>query len=197
MEMLEFIKSRRSTRRYAEKAVEKEKVEAVVEAGRYAPSGGNSQTTHFLVIRNKEILTELASLVQSEFAKMEVTPGMYRSKANSINASHTGRYVFHYNAPVVVITANRIDYGNSMADCCCALENMLLEANALDLGTCYLNQLNWLGDNPVIVEYLRKLGLAENERVFASIALGYPATDDGLPLRNPQVRTGNPVTYID
>lgn len=197
MEMLEFIKSRRSTRRYADKAVESEKVEAVVEAGRYAPSGGNSQTTHFLVIRNKEILTELASLVQAEFAKMEVTPGMYRSKANSINASHTGRYVFHYNAPVVVITANRIDYGNSMADCCCALENMLLEANALDLGTCYLNQLNWLGDNPVIVEYLRKLGLAENERVFASIALGYPATDDGLPLRNPQVRTGNPVTYID
>lgn len=197
MEMLEFIKSRRSTRRYMDRPIELEKVEAVVEAGRYAPSGGNSQTTHFIVIRNSKVLTELAALVQAELAKMEVTPGMYRSKANSINASHTGRYEFHYHAPVVILTANRIGYDNAMADCCCALENMLLEANALDLGACYLNQINWLNDNPTIVDYLRKLGLCENERVFASIALGYPATEDGLPLRKPQHRSGNPITYVD
>lgn len=197
MEMLEFIKSRRSTRRYAERPVEPAKIESVVEAGRYAPSGGNNQTTHFIVISSPQVLTELAALVQAEFAKMEVTPGMYRSKANSINASHTGRYVFHYHAPVVILTANRTDYGNAMADCCCALENMLLEANALDLGACYLNQINWLNENPVIVDYLRKLGLCENEKVFASIALGYPATEDGLPLRNPLPRSGNPVTFVD
>lgn len=128
---------------------------------------------------------------------MEVTPGMYRSKANSINASRTGRYEFHYHAPVVILTANRIGYDNAMADCCCALENMLLEANALDLGACYINQINWLNDNPVIVDYLRRLGLSENEKVFASIALGYPATEDGLPPRNPLPRSGNPVTYVD
>ena len=54
------IQTRRSTRKYAEKPVEKELVEKVIEAGRYAPSGGNSQTTHFIAITNHEGLDELA-----------------------------------------------------------------------------------------------------------------------------------------
>ena len=95
---LELIKSRRSTRKYLDRPVEPEKIGQILEAGRYAPSGGNSQTTHFLVISNKEILRELAALVMQEFAKMEVTENMYASIANSIRASKGGKYFFHYNA---------------------------------------------------------------------------------------------------
>ena len=127
--MLEFIKSRRSTRKYADIAVPTEIVEQVVEAGRYAPSGGNSQSTHFLVIRNKEVLDELAVLVKEQFAAMETEPGMYRSIVHSITAAKSGSYVFHYNAPVLIVTANQKDYGNNIADCSCALENMMLMAN--------------------------------------------------------------------
>ncbi|WP_368241957.1 nitroreductase family protein [Intestinimonas butyriciproducens] len=43
MDMLELIKSRRSTRKFLSRPVEEEKIDAIIEAGRYAPSGGNNQ----------------------------------------------------------------------------------------------------------------------------------------------------------
>ena len=194
---LEFFTSRRSTRKYKTEAVPEEKLNQIVEAGRFAPSGGNCQSTHFIVIKNKEILTELAELVQHEFAKMEVTPGLYKSIVNSINLSKSGNYVFHYNAPVLIVTANQKDYGNNIADCACALENMMLMTNALDLGSCWINQLKWLNENPVILEYMQKLGMDDTERVYGALAVGYPDTADGLPERKPLQRTGNKVTVVD
>ena len=158
MKAEEAILTRRSTRVYAETKVEQEKLERVIEAGRMAPSGGNSQTTHFIVIRNEKVLEELARLVKQEFSKMEETPGMYRSMAAAIRRSKEKVYVFHYNAPVLILMANQIDYGNNIADCACALENMMIEANALDLGTCWINQLKWLNENEIITEYLRTIG---------------------------------------
>lgn len=195
MEMLEFIKSRRSTRKFDGRMVEREKIEAVVEAGRYAPSGGNNQSTHFLVICNPQVLETLAQMVQETFAGMEITPGMYSSMVSSIRASKAGNYVYHYHAPVLILTANQRGYGNNIADCACALENMMLEANALDLGSVWINQLRWLNEDPAITAYLRTLGLAENEQVFGALALGYAA--EGLPNRTPVPRRGNPVTYIE
>ena len=192
-EALELIRTRRSTRAYSQKPVENELLEQILEAGRYAPSGGNSQTTHFIVIENREVLSKLAELAAQEFSKMEVTPGMYRSMANSINRSKAGGYVFHYNAPVLILTANQADYSNNIADCSCALENMMIMANALDLGTCWINQLKWLNENEVITEYLKNLGLEENERVYAALAVGYPQAE---LTRTPLARTGNKVTKI-
>lgn len=194
--MLEFIKSRRSTRRYKSEDVSDEQLEQIVEAGRFAPSGGNCQSTHFIVVKNKETLAELAELTQQEFAKMEITSGLYKSIVNSINASKKGNYIFHYNAPVLIITANQKDYGNNIADCACALQNMMLMANALDLGSCWINQLKWLNENPVILEYMKELGMNEGERVYGALAVGYPDTADGLPDREPLERTGNNVTVV-
>ena len=77
MNTLNIIRTRRSTRNYLNKSVEEEKLQQVLDAGRYAPSGGNSQTTHFMVITNPEVMETLIQLVQQEFAKMEVVPGMY------------------------------------------------------------------------------------------------------------------------
>ena len=195
--VFELIQSRRSTRKYKAEAVPEEKLSQIVEAGRYAPSGGNCQSTHFIVIKNKEILVELAELAQQEFAKMEITTGLYKSIVNSINASKNGNYVFHYNAPVLIVTANQKDYGNNIADCACALENMMLMANALDLGSCWINQLKWLNENSVILDYMKKLGMDESERVYGALAVGYPDTPDGLPDRKPLKRIGNMVTIVE
>lgn len=192
---LEWIKSRRSTRRFQDRAVEREKIEQVLEAGRYAPSGGNSQSTHFLVISNPDVLNRLINLVREAFAAMEETPGMYGSIAASIRASKAGNYVFHYHAPVLILTANQKNYGNNIADCACALENMMLQANALDLGSVWINQLKWLNEDSTILAYLQSLGLNPEERVYGGLALGYAL--DGLPNRTPADRHGNPVTWID
>ncbi len=136
MEALEAILTRRSTRRYKEEIPEKTLVERVIEAGRYAPSGSNSQNTHFIVITDKKILSELAEAVKTEFSKMETGEDTYVSIKHAINASKTGEYIFHYNAPVLVVIANKKGYGNAMADSACALENMMIAGNALSLGTC-------------------------------------------------------------
>ena len=56
MDAIEAILTRRSTRKFSPDVPGRELIEKVIEAGRYAPSGGNSQTTHFLVITDAEIL---------------------------------------------------------------------------------------------------------------------------------------------
>lgn len=194
--MLDFIKSRRSTRKFKNEMVPNDLIHQVVEAGRYAPSGGNSQSTHFIVIENKDIMNKLAELAKIEFAKMEVTENTYRSLVHAINASKSGNYVFHYNCPVLIVTANKKDYGNNMADCACALENMMLMANALDLGSVWINQLRWLNENPVLLEAMKEIGLADDERVYGALAVGYADSEDGLPVRKPLERTGNRVDYV-
>ncbi|MBR0401326.1 MAG: nitroreductase family protein [Lachnospiraceae bacterium] len=194
--MLDLIKTRRSTRKYLDRPVPRELLEQIVEAGRYAPSGGNNQTGHVLVVTDPAVLARLAEMAQEAFAGMEVTENTYRSLAFAIQAAKRGGYVFHYHAPALIIAANKKDYGNNMADTACALENMMLMANALDLGSCWINQLRWLNEDPALLAYERELGLAEDERVYGAVAVGFAATPDGLPERTPLPRTGNRVEYI-
>ena len=194
MDAMEAIFTRRSTRRMKLELPPRELIEKVIEAGRTAPSGSNSQTTHMIVITKKAVLDELAAIAQDAFAAMEVGPDTYVSLRNSINASKKGGYVFHYGAPVLIVTANRKGYGNAMADSACALENMMIAANALDLGTCWINQLHWLDENDSIRSYLEALGLKEDETITGGMILGYGC--DGLPVRSELKRTGNPVTWI-
>ena len=195
MDALEAILTRRSTRNYKPDAVEEEKLGRVLEAARQAPSGGNNQTNHFLVIRSPEVLQRLIRMAEAAFAKMEADENTYASLRHSIAASRKGGYVFCYNAPVLIVVANRRDYGNNMADCACAIENMMIAANALDLGSCWINQLRWLNEEPSLVEYLQSLGMKENERVYGAVIVGYPA--EGLPNRNLMAQKGNEVTYVD
>lgn len=196
MNAQDCILTRRSTRKFLDKPVERELIDRIVEAGRHAPSGGNNQYTHFFVITAKKVMDELAVIAQDEFAKMEVTEGMYKSMANSVRASKTGNYRFHYDAPVLIVVASRETYTNNIADCSCTLENMMLMANALDLGSVWINQLKWLRDTESVLDYFRQYGLAEDERIYGAVSIGYPDTADGLPNRKPLPRTGNPVTYI-
>lgn len=196
MQLFEAIFSRRSTRRYRQIPVEREKLEKVVEAGRFAPSGGNNQSCHFLVVQNPETIRRLAALVQEAFARMEIREGMYKSLKNSIEKSKRGDYVFCYDAPVLIIVANQKDYGNAMADSACAIENMMLAANDLDLGSCWINQLRWLSEEPSLIEALQNLGMRSEERVFGSVIVGYPETSNGLPNRTPSPRRGNVVTWL-
>ena len=196
MNTLEAIKTRRSTRKFKAQPVELEKLQTIVDAGRFGPTGGNAQSNHFFVISDAAVIAKLKELVQTAFAKMELRDDLYKSLKNSIMLSQKGNYSFSYNAPVLIVVANKKDYGNNMADVACAVENMMLAANELDLGSCYINQLKWLNEDPTLLEYLRGFGLREDERVYASVAIGYAATESGLPNRTESPRTGNLVEYL-
>lgn len=195
MDALQAIYTRRSTRSFRPDPVEEEKLDQILEAARQAPSGGNSQSNHFLVIRSREVLDRLIRMTEAAFAAMDCDEDTYASLRHAIQASKKGGYVFCYDAPLLIVVANRRDYGNNLADCACAIENMMVAANALDLGSCWINQLRWLNESPEIVEYLCSLGMRENERVYGAVILGYPST--GLPRRNRMEQKGNEVTYID
>ncbi len=195
MEALQAIMTRRSTRRMLPDLPPREVIRQVVEAGRAAPSGANSQTTHLLVITNRRVLDELAAAVQAAFAAMDEGEDAYVSLRRSISAAKKDGYVFHYNAPVLIVTANRRGYGNAMADSACALENMMIAANALNLGSCWINQLHWLDGNAQIRAMLEGLGLGKDETVTGGLILGYG--EEGQPAREALPRTGNPVTWVD
>ena len=194
MDILEIIKTRRSTRNFKEKQIQQEKLDQIIEAARYAPSGGNNQSSHFIVVKNGQFLEDLAQMAQMEFSKMEVEENMYKSLKSSILQSKKGNYVFHYNAPVLIVVCNEKGYGNAFADSACAIENMLVMANALDLGSCYINQLTWLSEHEVI---RNKLNLNEDEMVCGAVAIGYSNTENGLPNRTPLERVGNKVSVIE
>lgn len=180
--VLEFLKARRSTRRFQQRAVPGDALEAVLEAGRFAPSGKNVQATHFLVIENKEVLAKLAQLVREGFQRA----GEERPEG----------YTFHYNPAVLIVTCNRLDNPNNLADCACALENMMLMASGLELGSCWINQLKTLNGDEALNDYLISLGMDPQERVFGALALGYADNEDGLPLHEAAPRKGNPITFV-
>ncbi len=197
MDAMQAILTRRSTRNYKQDAVETEKLNQILNAAGQAPSGGNNQTNHFLVIRNGDVIRKLIGMTETAFAKMEIAEDTYASLKHAITASRKGGYVVCDNAPGLIAVANRRDYGNNMADCACAIENMMIAANALDLGSCWINQLRWLNEEPALVGYLQSLGMKENERIYGAVAIGYPATENGLPNRNRMPQKGNEITMID
>ena len=173
----------------------RELIEQVIEAGRAAPSGSNMQSTRFIVITDKTVQADLARIVQEEFAKMEADPDMYVALRHSISAAKKGNYVFHYNAPVLIVTTNKKSLGNAMADSACALENMMIAVNALDLGACWINQLHWLTDRKAVQDYLYGLGMEKDEFVTGGRSLGYGA--NGGPVRGERKPKGNPVIWVE
>ncbi len=192
-EVLEIIRKRRSVRKYKQDAIPEKTLQDILLAGQYAPSGGNSQSSHLYVIKSRKVLEEIKELARGEFSKMQITEGMYRSIKNSIQASQKGNYDFTYNAPVLVVVTNQKDYGNAMADSSCVLENMMLAATSLFVGSCWINQLHWLDENPVIRSYMSRLGVTNQETICGGLALGF--SDEGD--RQPVNRTGNRITFIE
>lgn len=192
-DIITTIKHRRSIRKFKEEQLPKEILLTIIEAGQFAPSGGNNQSTHMIVIQNKEILQELKTLVEYEFSQMEIEDNMYESIKNSIRASKKGGYEFFYKAPTLIIVANKKGYGNAMADSACVLENMMLAATGLDIGSCWINQLHWLEDNTAIRAFLSELGLSDNETICGGLALGFAAYIPANPIK----RSGNEITFVE
>ena len=77
-----------------------------------------------------------------------------------------------------------------------ALEkDMMIAANALDLGSCWINQLHWLTEHAAVREYMESIGLKEDETITGGLILGFGP--DRMPVRTPLKRNGNPVTWVE
>ena len=172
METLEAIKTRRSVRKFSDQPVEPEKLQAVLEAVRQAPSWSNSQCWHLVIVENQEIRDKISELsfVESFFA----TYGYKTNPAQKALAQ----------APVVIIAcADPVKSGNLhdqqyyMADMGIASENLMLAAHDQGLGTVFVGVYHE-GQIKTL------LGIPDNIKIVGLFPLGYPAGEaKGGPLR--------------
>lgn len=150
MDPLETIMSRRSIRRYRHEPVPEAKIDKLLLAAMNAPSAGNQQPWHFVVITDRIIL-------------------------DAIPRHHPYAHMLH-DAPAAILVCGdenlEVHKGYWVQDCSAAVENLLLAAHALGLGAV------WLGVYPEKdrVEALRELLVIPMEIIpFALVAVGYPA----------------------
>ena len=160
-DVFEVIKNRRSVRAYKDEQVEDEKIEKILEAAIMAPTARGEAPWHFTVVQNKEVLEDINSSVHSILSNSgdEFLEAIAESDVN----------VMH-NAPTVVFVSAKSDATNMQADCSAAIENMLLAAEGLDIGSC------WLGLVAIyfsVEENLKKLHIPEGYTPLYGVALGY------------------------
>lgn len=151
MEVFDAIRSRRSIRKYKDKQVPWDNIVTIMQAGKYAPSAGNLQNWKFIVVKSDAKRNAIAkACLQQEW--MEVAPIYIVVIAEPEKAE---RYYGTRGARLYTIQG-----------CAAAIENMLLTAHSLGLGSC------WVGafDED---EIFRILNLPEEKTVQGIITIGY------------------------
>jgi nitroreductase len=181
-EVLDCILRRRSTRQFLDRQLEEDQLETLLEAAIWAPSGGNNQSWLFTAIQNGEILLKLNALVRDGF-QLWTPDDDYPGKLAAKTMSRTENYNFYYHAPTLIVASNKPDYENAMADCSLALENIFLAAQSIGLGSCYINQLHWLRNDPGVRDFLFELGIPKEHTICSAAALGYAAKETPAPVR--------------
>lgn len=149
---LDLIFSRRSIRQYTQQDVSPELVRDLLEAGMAAPSACCKDPWHVVVIRDKSRLAAVASGLPN--GQMIATGPVGLVVCGDLNQAHDGQLSY------------------LLQDCSAAIENVLLAANALGLGAC------WLGIHPreERVAHVRQcLGIPDHVVPVSAIALGWPA----------------------
>lgn len=155
MSLLDIVLSRRSIRRYERKDIPKEVLYKILEAGRQAPSASNIQPFHLIVLTDEEIKKEFS----------------------------TGRWnTFVKDSPLVVvgcaITTDIHDSRWSVVDTTIALQNMVVAAWAMGVGSC------WIGDFQE-EKVKQRLNIPEGWRVVALITFGYPVEQPHPRIKKP------------
>jgi nitroreductase len=163
MDAMEAIVTRRSVRKYTSQAVPDELVKELLEAAMYAPSAGNQQPWHFVVIRDREVMSRIP----------RIHP--YAAMVNEAAAA------------VVVCgdTSMEKHKGFWVQDCSAATENLLIAAHAKGLGAV------WVGIYPNgdrVKGFKELLGLPENVFPLALIPMGFPAEKKPQPERYEESR---------
>lgn len=181
---LHTIKNRRSIRSFTDEQIKEEELQAVLDAGVYAPSASNQQAWHFTVIQNKDLLTWL-NREAKEIAKT------FDDEHIRLMANNEKLNIF-YNAPTVILVSGKEDAMVIESDCAAANQNMLLAAESIGLGSCWVNLVLFLFHHPKAKEYIKELGIPDGYKPYCSVALGYKKSKTA----NAPARKPNRINYI-
>ena len=165
MNVNEAIMKRRSIRSFKSDAVERAKLEEILQAGAYAPSALNNQNRQFIAITDSTLLKRINNAVENAVDR--------ETRERIMSRAQDGTFNFFYNAPVLILVCCDEKERYPQEDCACALENMFLSAYSLGLGTCWVGRIN----PPEVKEVFN---LPDSLVVYGFLVMGYPS-DDCVP----------------
>lgn len=154
--MYEDLLTRRSVRKYSDRPVEDEKLDKVLTAGLYAPTGMNNQAPVLVAVRDKETRDRLS-----------------RMNAAVMGASGDP----FYGAPCVIVVLSDPERMTWVEDGSLVLGNLMNAAHSLGLGSCWIHRAKECFDTPEGKALLRTWGVPENYRGVGNCILGYAAED--------------------
>lgn len=181
-DVIKAIKSRRSIRKYKQEQISEESLNLIIEAAVYAPTAHNEQPCHFTVIQNQEVLQHINEIVKESMVKSEVEWIQ--------NMGLKPNFQVTYNAPTLIIVSGKKDGMAWSVDCAAAIENMLIAAESLNIGSVWLGLLRFLFEREGEIS---KLGIPEGYQPYYGVALGYKI--DGKEYIAPK-RNMDVVNYI-
>ena len=171
-EVIKNIEERRSIRKYKDEMISKEIIEKIVEAGTFAASGIGRQSSIIIAITNKDV----------------------RDKLSKLNAKIMGENTDpFYGAPVVLVVLAKKDIQTHIYDGSLVMENLMLAANSLGIGSCWIHKAKEEFETVKGKEILRSLGINPDEyEGIGNCILGYKDEQGKL-----EPRKENYVYYID
>lgn len=161
-EVMQVIKGRRSTRSYRPDAVPRELVEQVVEAGTWAASGMGRQSPIIVVVTNRELRDRLSDANRMVMGGKEGTDPFY-------------------GAPVVLVVLAAKDVPTHVYDGSLVLGTMMLAAESLGLGSCWIHRAKEEFEQPEFKQVLADLGVSGEYEGIGHLILGY--TDRPTPAK--------------
>jgi nitroreductase len=180
-EILTAIEHRRSVRRYKPDQIQDDDIEAIIRAGLFAPSAGNQQPWHFTVISDGEKLDTLNVRVKEKLVTSENDYVRGYGKM--------GKFHVFYSAPTVILVSYDVSAMAPVADSSAAIQNMLIAAESLGLGSCWVGMVSaYFVDSSHNIEF----GIPEGFQPRYAVCLGYP---EGERIKAPERRVGT-VNYI-
>nr|WP_296158082.1 nitroreductase [uncultured Blautia sp.] len=151
-DVLEAIKKRRSIRKYKDTMVPKEIIDKIIEAGTYAATGMGKQSPIIIAVTNKEL----------------------RDKLSAMNAKIMGKDADpFYGAPVVLIVLASKERPTYIYDGSLVMGNLMLEADALGIGSCWIHRAKEEFESEEGKEILRSLGIEGDYEGIGHCILGY------------------------
>jgi len=183
MNFTELLKNRRSIRKYQDKPVPSELIKSTINDSILAPSAGNEQPWQFIIVNNREMIDRISDeCKKSMLERIAANPNDYAKKYEKM-LSNEAFHIF-YHAPAVIYILGDAGIKNLIADCALAASYFMMSATAKGLGTCWVNFGTEIYDSSL----RKELGLLDNHKIVAPIALGNPEKIPGIPRRNePQI----------
>lgn len=157
-ETLKTLKTRYSSRKYLDRQVPDALLDAVLEAGIYAPTGMNNQNVICVAVRDKQT-RDLLSRLNAQVMGADNDP--------------------FYGAPCVIVVLNDPERATWVEDGSLVMGNLLNAAASLGLGSCWIHRAREVFDTPEGKALLQKWGLPEQLRGIGNCILGY--ADDENP----------------